>query len=254
MAAALPAAASAAPALDGTFTPTGQPTQITTGPDGGVWFVQNGSSANKEFGRIAPDGTITEFDTPGAQAVTALTTAGNSIWLGFNDGVIKVDPANPNAGVATPSGAKITGGPLDMATDRDGNVWVVDTDGLVKVTTAAAPTFDNFTVGAGGREIALGGDGRMWWADFGGSAIQATTTAGVTTKVTDTTAAPQGIAAGPGTQMAFGAPNNLLGRVGPAGGPQYTTDTGGDAGFGIVFRARTVPTGRRASPRTASGA
>ena len=35
--------------------------------------------------------------------------------------------------------------------------------------------------------------------------------------------------------MAFGAPNNLLGRVGPAGGPQYTTDTGGDAGFGIVL-------------------
>ena len=137
--------------------------------------------------------------------------------------------------MATTSGGKIAEGPLDMATDRAGNVWVVDSNGVAKVNTAAAPTFDDVPSGAGGREIALGGDGRMWWADFGGSAIQATTTARRHHQVTDTTAAPQGIAAGPGTQMAFGAPNNLLGRVGPAGGAQYTTDAGGDRGFGIVF-------------------
>ncbi|HEX5910987.1 MAG TPA: hypothetical protein VFY44_10860, partial [Thermoleophilaceae bacterium] len=134
---------------------------------------------------------------------------------------------------------KIGGSPLDMATDGAGNVWATDANGVVRINTApAVPTFDDVTVlGASGREIALGGDGRMWWADFGGSAIQAVTTGAVpaNAKVIDTTAAPQGIAAGPGTQMAFGAPNNLLGRVGPAGGAQYTTDTGGDAGFGIVL-------------------
>jgi len=237
--AALPGAASAAPVHDGTFTPSGQPSQITTGPDGAAWFSLAGSTANKEFGRIAADGTITEFDTPAAQAVTALTKSGNTLWMGINGGVLKVDPANPNAGVATDSGGKIGGSPLDMATDGAGNVWATDANGVVRVNTGpAVPTFDDVTVlGASGREIALGGDGRMWWADFGGSAIQATTTGAVpaNAKVIDTDAAPQGIASGPGTQMAFGAPNNLLGRVGPAGGAQYTTDTGGDAGFGIVF-------------------
>ena len=86
--------------------------QITTGPDGAVWFGIAGSSANKEFGRIAADGTITEFDTPAAQAVTALTTSGNTAsgWA-INGGVLKVDPANPNAGVATASGGKIGGSP-----------------------------------------------------------------------------------------------------------------------------------------------
>jgi virginiamycin B lyase len=239
LAAALPAAASAAPVHDGTFTPSGQPVQITTGPDGAAWFTLAGSTANKEFGRIAADGTITEFDTPAAQNATALTAAGGSIWLGYDSGVIKVDPANPNAGVATPSGAKINGNPLDMAADGAGNVWVVDGNGVVRVNTAAAPTFDDVPSGAGGREIALGGDGRMWWADFGGSAIQATTTGAVpaTTKVIDTPSAPQGIAAGPGTQMAFGAPNNLAGRISPGGAAQYTTDTGGDWGFGIALGA-----------------
>ena len=127
-----------------------------------------------------------------------------------------------------------------MATDGDGNVWVIDSDGVVRVTTAAAPPSTTSSAGSSGREIALGGDGRMWWADFGGNAIQATTTAGVTTKATDLTSGPQGIAAGPGTQMAFGQPNNLLGRISPGGAPLFTTDTGGDAGL----RDRVRP-GRR---------
>ena len=242
VAAALPAAASAAPVHDGTFTPSGEPGQITTGPDGAAWFTLPGGGGGKEFGRIAADGTITEFDAPGDLAVNAITAgpdvAGgpvNRIWLARTDTVIKVDPANPNAGRAIPAtvAGTIDGTPQDMTADRNGNLWVVDNDGLVKVTLPN--TFLDLPAGAGGREIAQGGDGRMWWADFGGNAIQATTTAGVTTKVTDLTTSPQGIAAGPGTQMAFGQPNNLIGRISPGGAPLFTTDTGGDWGFGIVF-------------------
>ena len=157
--------------------------------------------------------------------------------------------------MATDSGGKIGGEPDDMATDGDGNVWVTDSDGVVRVNTAAAPTFDDFIVaGASGREIALGGDGRMWWADFGGNAIQATTTAGVTTKATDLTSGAQGIAAGPGH------PDGVRPAEQPAG-PDLP---GRRAAVHHRHRrrlrasgscsARTAPTGRRASPRTASAA
>jgi virginiamycin B lyase len=241
VAAVLPAAASAAPALDGTFTPSAAPGHITNGPDGAVWFTLPGGAGSKDFGRIAPNGTISEFDTPNNVMPSDITfgpnVAGgpnNRLWLDYNGGVVKVDPANPGAGTDFPIAT--IAGPRDIAPDRDGNLWVITATGLTKVAPTGTKIAD-VAAGAGGRDIALGGDGRMWWADFGGSAIQATQTAApyTTTKITDTTTAPQGIAAGPGTQVAFGSPNSLLGRVGPAGGPQYTTDAGADAGFGIVL-------------------
>lgn len=233
VAAIVPAAASAAPTLDGSFKPSGQPRQITNGPDGAVWFLNGGA---KEFGRIAPNGTITEFDTPGAEQGTDIVSGPDKrIWIAHNAGVIKVDPAT-GVGTNFPVAA-ITGNARDIAPDRDGNLWVVDSDGLVRVTPAG--TFTDVPVaGSAGRGIALGGDGRMWWADFGGEAIQATQT---TAPYTTTKVAPnlgsglQGIAAGPNNQLAFGLPSNSLGRVGPAGGAQLTTDTGSDAGFGIVL-------------------
>ena len=64
LAAALPGAASAAPVHDGTFTPSGQPVQITTGPDGGAWFGIAGSAPTRSSAASRADGTITEFDTP----------------------------------------------------------------------------------------------------------------------------------------------------------------------------------------------
>ena len=234
IAAALPAAASAAPTLDPAIVNV-VANQIATGPDGDAWYV-NGTG----FGRIAPDKTPANYTTPGAKVPEAITagpdtTGGptNRIWLAYNGGVIKVDPANPNAGTDFPS-AKVGAGVRDMAADRDGNLWVIDSDGVTKVTTAAAPTFTEFAAGNSGREIALGGDGRMWWGDFGTSKILATTTAGVTTPEATLTSGYQGIAAGPNGQIVFGQPGLLMGRINPGQAP-LMTNSGGDAGFGIVL-------------------
>ena len=234
VAAVLPAAASAAPQLAGTFPAAAD--QITTGPDGVAWYT----GGTKQFGRIATDGTITDYVTPGNKPVLAITTGPdvtggprNRIWLAYSGGVIKVDPANPNAGTDIPS-AKIGAGVRDMEADRDGNLWVIDSDGVTRVTTAAAPTFDEFAAGNSGREITLGGDGRMWWGDFGTSKILATTTAGVTTPEATLTSGYQGIAAGPNSQIVFGQPGLLMGRINPGQAP-LMTNSGGDAGFGIVL-------------------
>ena len=234
VAAVLPAAASAAPQLAGTFPAAAD--QITTGPDGVAWYT----GGTKQFGRIATDGTITDYVTPGNKPVLAITTGPdvtggprNRIWLAYSGGVIKVDPANPNAGTDIPS-AKIGAGVRDMEADRDGNLWVIDSDGVTRVTTAAAPTFDEFAAGNSGREITLGGDGRMWWGDFGTSKILATTTAGVTTPEATPDQRLPGHRCRPEQPDRVRPAWPLMGRINPGQAP-LMTNSGGDAGFGIVL-------------------
>ena len=170
--------------------------------------------------------------------MTALTTSGNTLWMGINGGVLKVDPAAPNAGVATDSGGKIGGRPIDMATDGAGNVWPTDANGVVRVNTARRPHLRRLhRRGASGREIALGGDGRMWWADFGGSAIQATTLARCRRPPRSPTRPRPRRASPPVPAPRWPSARRTTCWAGsaPARRSQFTTDTGGDAGFGIVF-------------------
>jgi virginiamycin B lyase len=44
-------------------TSNSTPSGIAAGPDGNLWFTENGSSANK-IGRITPSGVVTEFPIP----------------------------------------------------------------------------------------------------------------------------------------------------------------------------------------------
>ena len=53
--------------------------------------------------------------------------------------------------------------------------------------------------------------------------------------------------------MAFGSPNSLLGRVGPAGGPQYTTDTGARRRLRDRAGQRRCLLGHRGSPKDGLG-
>src|SRR6266436_5523218 len=63
-------------------TPTAgsQPTAITTGPDGALWFTEQ--SGNK-IGRITTDGVITEFPLPisGSGPVGITTGPDGALWF-----------------------------------------------------------------------------------------------------------------------------------------------------------------------------
>ena len=235
----VPAGATAAPALDGTFTPTGTPTQITRGPDGNVWFVLNGSSANKEFGRIAPDGTITEYDTPTNAPVAGIgsgpSTPGgpsDSIWLTQEQKVVRWNPA-------AQSGQEFTvatlAGPRDIAAGPDGNMWAVAIDRVIRLTPDNATKTDFLVGQVGGRGITRGSDDRMYLADFGNQAVQAFTTANPNAPQTIALGvAPQEIEPGPAGQLAVSLPNSDIARVTTGGDVQKTTDSASDP-FGIAF-------------------
>lgn len=236
---AAPAAASAAPALDGEFPTSGSPKEMATGPDGAVWFVLDNSADSKEFGRIAPDGTVTEYDTPNNQAVKGISAGpdvaggpSNRVWMTQSGGVVKWDPA---AASGTVFPIATLSGPRDIAPDAQGNLWAVDSlDGLVKIAPNGTKIDDKEVSGASGRGIALGSDGRMWWADFNGSIRATTITAPYPTDTYPRAGTLQDIVAGPAGQLGFSNPPEEVGRISTAGSIEPTAAPGTDS-TGVAF-------------------
>src|SRR3954470_22137226 len=242
---AVPGAALAAPALDGSFTVSGEPQRLTLGPDGNVWFTLANSSASKEFGRIKPDGTVTEYDTPADHSVIGITAGmdGNLWMTSPSFGVIRVNPANPTAGTAFPilnlvQAQTIVAGP-------DGNLWTGSGDKIFKVGTDGGEK-DHYTViGLSARGIAAGGDGNLWVADFTGTSGTAgriikapTNTPPSDAMKFDSGRQPQEVSAGPSGQLGFSQPTvppQFFGRIDYSGFIQQTNVPTGTDPFGIVF-------------------
>lgn len=215
--------AGAQPVLNGTFATSGTPGRIMSGPDGEVWFTLSSSSASKEFGRISQDGTIEEFDTPNDQTVSGIgrgpSVAGgpvNRIWFSQNGSLVRWDPV-AETGDAFPVAA--LGGPRGITADKAGFIWVVDdSDGLIRIDPSDGSVLDEVNVpGSGGRGIALGGDGALWWADFGQGTVNRTLSVSpFTTTSVPVGGGPQEIAAGTGTQLGYtnqGAFPHEVGRI-----------------------------------------
>jgi streptogramin lyase len=232
------------PVVEGTFPVTGTPGQIARGPDGNVWFTITGSSANKEFGRITPDGTVTEFDTPNDQSVTGIASGPDAagepdsrIWFSQNGAVVKWDPA---AASGTAFNVAVLNGARGITPDAGGIIWVVDDqDGLIRIDPATGTVLDEVNVpGSGGRGIALGDDANLWWADFGQGAINRTLSASpYTTESFPVGGGPQEVAAGPPGQLGYsnqGAFPHEVGTISTAGAfsaiPAPDTDP-----FGVAF-------------------
>lgn len=163
--------ASGAGAID-RITPSGQITQfadpntaennialITLGPDGNIWFTDNGTtSQGGELGRLTPAGQITMFTIPafdGDRVLPQALAAGpdGNLWFTAYTAVTTrrlgpslVAQVNPSTGAvtefATPTADAIPGGigtalPIGLAEGSDGNMWFTETNlpGIARVTT-----------------------------------------------------------------------------------------------------------------------
>jgi streptogramin lyase len=197
---------------------------ITPGPDGNVWFADNGTT--DAIGRITPAGQITEFSdglSPGAQPESIALGPDGNLWF--------TDPATPAIGRITPQGA-ITefseglgagSSPFWIAPGPDGNLWFTDpaTPAIGRITLGGVIT--EFSSGAGPvspAAITAGADGNLWFAD-GVPAIGRITPAGIITEFSDGLApsSPYGIAAGADGNVWYSdsCTGPEIGRVTPAG-------------------------------------
>ncbi len=166
------------------------PSVITTGPDGALWFGDNGA-----IGRITTAGTIQQFPLPTPTATVTDITAGpdGAVWFGENGaigritttGTITMYPLSPNC-----TSAYVTEG-------RDGNLWFTEnlsdpgtgntTVAVGQITPAgqiqtfALPNKVENEASVG--NITVGPDGNLWFPiSYGGKS--AGTTVGAIGRIT----------------------------------------------------------------------
>ena len=232
---------------------SGAPVDITSGPDGNLWFTQAVSAIDTTsstfIGRSTPDGTITEFLIP--QQGFAFPTQSLRITLG-PDGNLWV--TGNNISRITPTGfvTQFTLPPQNNGTIEipfaitagpDGNIWFTEIPvGFTAPEPAGrvgriTPTgqITEFTLPSAGSEprgISTGPDGNLWFTENGpgGHKIGQITPSGVLTEfaLPDQNGAPEAITHGPDGNLWFtgeelvttgpGVPTGtFIGRITPSG-------------------------------------
>jgi streptogramin lyase len=148
-----------------------QPAWTAAGPDGRIWFVNQGSPVT--IGAITTAGKITQYPMPA-------NSFPNEIVAG-PDGNMWITDAGLNAVVAMTTSGKIvathvlpTPGaqPWGIAVGPDKNLWFAEynLDRVARMTsTGKLAEFAVPTAVAGVLDVAAGPDGNVWFAESGGS-------------------------------------------------------------------------------------
>ncbi len=200
---------------------SGAPGDITSGPDGNLWFTLQEPAG---IGRITVAGFITEFPLISPSAATS-TPVG--ITTGPDENLWFADPGGNQIGSVTPAGAitlfpvPLGSNPRYIAAGVDGNLWFTGTVGNVgRITTAGVVTlFPLRTSSATGSGIVSGPDGNLWFTEAVGK-IARITTAGAVTEfpLPDPASVPLHIAAGPDGNLWFTEQAGVnIGRITTAG-------------------------------------
>ena len=165
---ALPSAASAGLVTEFStgLTLTNAPADITAGPDGNLWFTEQGLLPG--VGRITPGGAITEYPVS-LLTVPGDITAGQDggVWFterGLTDAIARIDPATGNITEhPLPNGTGVTG----LTTGDDGDLWFAEADrGKVGRMTPAGDLTE-YDLGLSGdetlKDLTNGPDGWIWF-------------------------------------------------------------------------------------------
>lgn len=230
--------ASAAPQVDGVFPVTGLTidSQITEGPDGNIWATVPEDGTGNDVARITPAGDVTKFNLDDVDFPVGITAQGGNLWVTAINTVARFAPGSTDA---TPTTIAAIGSPRHITVGPDGNLWTVSNNNVIRIPPGDPSTFTTFgTLITQGRQVTSGADGTLWAT--GGTEVINFTTAGthVAGSPYNVGGGPQGIAAGPAPQVAYGNPitsPQTIGRITPPGPPELTNLGNVDAGFGMAF-------------------
>jgi virginiamycin B lyase len=169
---------------------------IVAGPDGALWFNEQGGFA---VGRITTAGAVTEFPVPRASysangdGPTTIVSSGGNLWTLANVGST-IDEVSV-AGTVTQLYANLNQSATNLAPDSAGGVWATSlagagggsvSGGLFRVDppTGAVRNYRNpqFTGEFQPVPIVAGPNGTAWFAD-GGTAIREVNNAGKITSI-----------------------------------------------------------------------
>jgi virginiamycin B lyase len=204
-------------------TAASQPTGITAGPNGDVWFTEK--AANK-IASITPAGVITEYAIPdaGAQPTGITEGADGNLWF--------TEPGLNAIGRMTPSGTytrfsvtTAASNPQGITTGGDGNVWFTEqaVDKVARITPAGTITeFSTLFASDGPTAIAPGENAAVWYVGTTGNHVgyQGETSGGAgETTIATAASSPAGVVEGSdgaewSTESATGKLDRLPGLFG----------------------------------------
>jgi streptogramin lyase len=214
--------------MDGTVTnfsgDISQPSSITKGPDGALWFTNDldGSNASGSIGRIATDGTLSEFSDPSIDRPQSITEGPDgALWFTNGNGSIGSIGRITTGGVVTNFTSTSIKGAVAIAAGPDDALWFTNevNNTIGRITTdGVVSSFANPTISSPGA-ITEGPDEALWFTNGGNNSIGRISPDGTVTNFTDPTInEPSGIAAGPDGALWFtNDGNNTIGRI-TAGG------------------------------------
>jgi virginiamycin B lyase len=154
----------------GTFTPYAMPMNgeiadnMVLGPDGDIWFSDMGTTS---IGKIAPDGTITEYPLAMGAIPTNITVGPDgNLWFSDNSGAIGRITTSGSVQEFT-TGLQSGADPDAIAPGPDGNVWFTDQYGNQRAIGRVTPSgqITEFTSGLNDDlplDITAGADGNLW--------------------------------------------------------------------------------------------
>jgi len=212
-------------------TATSNPGRIVLGPDGALWFVEQGANG---LGRITPGGAVTTFSLSGLGAnngPTGIAALGGRVYF-TEAGTGRIGAISPLAtnvaasltqSAVVPSGAGA--GLRDITAGPDGSLWFTETNSSrVAAITPDLLTVTEFSAGItpGSQPfgIATGLDGAVWFTEFSANKIGRITTGGAVTEFggLSASASPAEIAAGSDGALWFTEGGTAkIGRVTTAG-------------------------------------
>jgi streptogramin lyase len=178
------------------------PTGITAGPDGNIWFVEGTAS---KIGKITTSGTVTEYSLPAGSHPWEIAPGPNgekALW--FTEwGKGRIGKITTSGTVTEYSLPSEKSAPEGIATGPDGNMWFAapGSDVIGKITPSG--TITEYAVNAALRIVA-GPDGNMWFTNPVYSKIGKMTTSGVITEYSlPSGSEPVAITVGPDNNLWF---------------------------------------------------
>jgi streptogramin lyase len=201
-------------------TANSSPLNITTGPDGNLWFTESGAA---KIGRITTDGIVTEFALADRSSRPVGITPGpdGNVWFA-DDSANKVGRITTDGTITEFAIPTANSRPLGIAAGPDGNLWFAEFDGNHVGRITPDGTVAEFLVPTANSSpifITAGPDGNVWFTELDGNKIGRITPDGVITEFpVPGNTLPEGIAAGADGNLWFTEfSGGSVGRITPDG-------------------------------------
>src|SRR5579875_3716270 len=187
--------------------PSTAPEGITRGPDGAVWFTENGPGSASGIGSVNANGVSTECSTSGDRAQQIVEGPDGNLYYTEVTGnyIGQVTPSCVVTHFPIPTAAAV---PVAIAVGSDGAIWFTEapdpgTSKIGRVTTTGAFTEYSTGLTAGSLPVGItpGPNGTLFFTEFLGNRIGMITSSGAITEFSATLTAnanPFGIVYNPG--------------------------------------------------------